>query len=247
MTIRDDDELRGMQEAGRVVARILGRLVASVRAGITTADLDSLARRLLDEHEARSAPQLVYEFPGAVCVSINEEIVHGVPGPRALRSGDVVKVDVTVEKGGFMADAARTVVVPFASPLAKRLAACARAAFSDAMRVTRVGYKVNDIGAAIENRAGGIGFTVVRDLNGHGIGRTLHEEPTVPGYYDPARDQPLADGMVLAIEPILSAGSPLTRMRPDGWTVTTADGSLAVHHENTVVVRQGPPLILTAT
>jgi methionyl aminopeptidase len=246
MTIGGSRELDAVREAGRVVARILHALVRETRAGVTTADLDRTAARLLEEEKARSAPELVYGFPGATCISVNEEIVHGVPGPRTLRAGDVVKLDVTVEKDGFMADAARTVVIPVAASEKKRLVSCARTAFSEAMRVARVGFKVRDIGAAIEGVAERFGFAVVRDLNGHGIGRTIHEEPTVPGYYDPGRSQPLVEGMVLAIEPILCAGSGSTRLRSDGWTVVTSDGSLAVHHENTIVVRNGAPLIVTS-
>ena len=246
MTIGGAQELAAVREAGRVVARILHAMVRETKAGVTTADLDRTAARLLEEEKARSAPELVYGFPGATCISVNEEIVHGVPGPRTLRAGDVVKLDVTVEKNGFMADAARTVGIPVAASDKKRLASCARTAFSEAMRVARVGFLVRDIGAAIESVAERFGFAVVRDLNGHGIGRTIHEEPTVPGYYDPGRSQPLVEGMVLAIEPILCAGSGNTRLRSDGWTVVTSDGSLAVHHENTIVVRDGAPLIVTA-
>jgi methionyl aminopeptidase len=246
MTIGGQHELAAVREAGRVVSRILHALVRETRAGVTTAELDAVAAALLAEEGARSAPELVYGFPGSTCISVNEEIVHGVPGPRTLRAGDVVKLDVTVEKDGFMADAARTVVIPVAAAEKKRLAGCARAAFSEAMRVARVGFMVRDIGAAIEGVAERHGFAVVRDLNGHGIGRTIHEEPTVPGYYDASLSQPLREGMVLAIEPILCAGSGSTRLRPDGWTVVTSDGSLAVHHENTIVVRDGAPLILTA-
>jgi methionyl aminopeptidase len=246
MTIRGKLELEGVREAGRVVSRILHALVRETRAGVTTGELDAVAARLLAEEQARSAPELVYSFPGATCISVNEEIVHGIPGKRALRSGDVVKLDVTVEKNGFMADAARTVVIPVGDADDKRLVGCARAAFSEAMKVARVGYRVRDIGAAIEGTAERHGFAVVRDLNGHGIGRTIHEEPTVPGYYDPDRSQPLVDGMVLAIEPILCSGSGHTRLRADGWTVVTSDGSIAVHHENTIVVRDGAPLVVTA-
>jgi len=246
MTIRGERELQMVREAGRVVARILHALVRETRAGVTTGELDATAARLLAEECARSAPELVYGFPGATCISVNEEIVHGIPGPRTLRSGDVVKLDVTVEKDGFMADAARTVVIPVAGPEKKRLVACARTAFTEAMRVARVGFKVRDIGAAIEGTASRYGFAVVRDLHGHGIGRTIHEEPTVPGYYDPGRSESLLEGMVLAIEPILCTGSGNTRLRPDGWTVVTSDGSLAVHHENTIVIRDGAPLVLTA-
>src|SRR6185436_19065104 len=199
MTIGGVRELEAVKEAGRIVARILHALVRETRAGVTTGELDATAARLLAEESARSAPELVYGFPGATCISVNEEIVHGIPGPRALRSGDVVKLDVTVEKDGFMADAARTVIIPVAGNETKRLVACARAAFSEAMRVARVGFLVRDVGAAIENTAERYGFAVVRDLNGHGIGRTIHEEPTVPGSYAPSRSQPLVEGMVLAI------------------------------------------------
>ncbi|MDX1385003.1 MAG: type I methionyl aminopeptidase [Thermoanaerobaculia bacterium] len=246
MTIESDAELQGIREAGRVVARTLNTLVPRVRPGVTTAELDRAALALLEQEGARSAPALEYGFPATVCISVNDEIVHGIPGRRVLRAGDLVTVDVTAEKDGFVADAARTVVVAHPSRAKRRLVRCARAAFAEAMRVARAGYRVRDIGAAIERTVERFGLTVIRDLHGHGVGRRIHEDPTVPGYYDAANDRPLEPGLVLAIEPLVSAGSGFTRLLADGWTVSTRDGSLSAHHENTVVVTAGPPLVVTA-
>lgn len=246
MTISSDAELRAMTDVGWIVSRTLDALVGEIRAGATTGELDALAAAELERHGARSAPQLVYGFPGSTCISVNEELVHGVPGGRVLRAGDLVTVDVTAEKDGFMADAARTVVVPQGSRLAARLAACAREAFAAALEFAREGNRVWDLGAAIERTAVRDGFTSIRDVAGHGIGRTIHEEPAIPCYFDAAFSQPLVAGMVLAIEPMISISSEETRLAPDGWTVVTADGSLAAHYENTVVITDGAPIVLTA-
>lgn len=245
MTISNQEELEGMKAAGKVVARVLGALVPKVKAGVTTGELDRVAEAMLEGFEARSAPRMVYGFPGSVLVSVNDEVVHGIPGERVLQGGDVVTVDVTVEKDGFMADAARTVLVPYASVEKKRLAACARVAFSEAMKVARAGNRVRDVGAAIERTAHRHGFSSIRDLCGHGIGRTIHEPPEVPGIDYEGATQVLEEGMVLAVEPMISTGADLTRLDPDGWTIRTTDGSLSAHYENTIVITKGRPLVLT--
>lgn len=245
MTIGNEEELDALKESGRVTARVLDALVPKARAGVSTAELDDLAARLLARFGARSAPALVYGFPGHICISVNDEIVHGLPGPRVLRAGDVVTLDVTADKEGFLTDSARTVVIGGGSKSAKRLVSCARTALSQALKAVRAGARVGALSRAIEGTAAKFGVRVVRDLNGHGIGRTIHEPPTIPGLYDPAHDDELEEGAVLAVEPIVTIGCGECFTADDGWTVRTQDGALAAHHEHTVVVTQGRPLILT--
>ncbi|PTA67293.1 type I methionyl aminopeptidase [Deinococcus arcticus] len=247
MTITTEQELRGMQRAGRVVAQTLRALRAAVAPGVTPAELDALAGEIFAEQDAISAPRQVYGAPVHVFVSVNDDIVHGLPTTRPLQPGDVVKLDVTPFVAGYVADAAITVVVPPASPVALRLVACAEAAFRAAMGVARAGQPVNVIGRAVEAEVARRGFSLLRELQGHGVGRTIHEAPDVPNFYHPAFRTPLREGMVIAVEPMVSSGrSPRTRTRRDGWTIRTHDGGLAAHHEHTVMITQGQPLILTA-
>jgi methionyl aminopeptidase len=246
MTIRTEEELQGMQAAGHVVREALEAMRHSVRPGVSTAELDEVAHGVFERNGARSAPKLVYEFPGQTCISVNDEIVHGIPGARVLQSGDLVKLDVTAEKNGFMADAAVTVGVGKVAPESLRLIRCARSAFQEAMKVARVGYRARDIGRVIERSARLQGFSTVRELCGHGIGRTIHESPTVPNFYDPGCRDLLREGMVVAIEPMVTAGSNRSVLDKDGWTVRTQDGSMAAHYEHTVVITRGRPLFLTA-
>jgi len=246
MSISHPDELAGLRAAGRVVRLTLDALEAAVRPGITTSELDAVAARVFDEHGAKSAPALVYGFPGTVLISVNDEVVHGVPGTRRLRSGDVVKLDVTVEKDGFMSDAARTVIPGAASDLARRLQHCARHAFDLALRVARAGNRVSEIGRVVEREVRRQGFSVVRALSGHGIGRTIHEAPSVPNYYDRRQRDVLTEGLVITIEPLITAGAPDVFEDRDRWTIRTRDGSLAAHHEHTMVINRGAPELLTA-
>ena len=246
MTIRTEKELQGMQEAGRVVRETLAAMRRAVRPGVSTAELDEVAYGVFERHGARSAPKLVYQFPGHTCISVNDEIVHGIPGARLLADGDLVKLDVTVEKDGFMADSACTVGVGKVAPESLRLIRCARAAFQEAMKVARAGSRANEVGRVIERSAHRQGFSTVRELCGHGIGRTIHEPPTVPNFYDPTCRDLLREGMVVAIEPMVAAGSNRSVLDKDGWTVRTQDGSMAAHYEHTVVITRGRPLFLTA-
>ena len=169
-----------------------------------------------------------------------------MPGPRRLQRGDLVKLDVTVEKGGYVADAARTVVVEQGTDVAHRLAACSAAALDAALRVARAGVRVNEIGRAVHGEVRRHGFAVVHGLSGHGVGRTIHEWPTVPNHYDRSQTDVLTEGLVLTIEPMISAGSPEPLQDPDGWTIRTRDGSLAAHYEHTLVITRGAPVVLTA-
>jgi len=246
MSITSETEWNGLRAAGDVVRLTLDALERAVQAGVTTGELDRLAARIFDEHGARSAPALVYGFPGTVLISVNDEVVHGIPGSRRLRRGDVVKIDVTVEKDGFMADAARTVVLPGADARAYQLRDCAQAAFVKALEVARPGGLVREVSRAIEREVRRHGFSVVPDLSGHGIGRTIHEAPTVPNFYNVAQKDLLTEGLVVAIEPIISSGSGRVVTARDGWTIRTRDGSLAAHYENTVVITSEGPKLLTA-
>src|SRR5262245_61857200 len=196
------------------------------------------------EHGARSAPALVYQFPRTVLISVNDEIVHGIPGPRRLARGDLVKLDVTVEKDGYVADAARTVVVGTGTATAHHLARCVETAFQAGMKIARAGVRVNEIGRAVEREVRQRGFAVVRGLAGHGVGRTIHEWPSVPNYFDARQKDVLTEGLVLTIEPMISAGSPDPVQDVDGWTIRTRDGSLAAHHEHTIVITSGEPVVL---
>jgi len=198
------------------------------------------------QHGARSAPSLVYDFHGTSCISVNNEAVHGIPGSRKLVEGDLVKLDVTIEKNGFMADAAVTVAVGKISEENRRLIACAEHAFQKAMLVARAGFRVSEIGRAIEREVRRNGFSVIRELAGHGIGRTIHEEPRVPNYADPQASQILTEGMVITVEPIIAAGSGRAITAKDGWAVCTADGKASAHYEQTLMITKGRPELLTA-
>lgn len=234
-----------MKRIGRIVALTLEEMRAAVRVGMTTAELDRVAASAFKRHGARSAPQLTYGFPGFACISVNEEIVHGVPGSRTLQPGDVVKMDVTAELDGYVADAARTVLLPPAASLANRLHQSARTALAAALGVARSGAKVSVIGRAIERQARDDGFEVIRELCGHGVGRAIHEPPNVPNYENRFSTERLTEGLVIAIEPMLAARRTQVVLDSDGWTIRTADASVAVHEEHTVVIQRGAPLVLT--
>jgi methionyl aminopeptidase len=246
VSITEPGELEALRAAGAIVRQVLEAMKRQVRPGITTGELDAIGAAVIQEKGARSAPATVYNFPGANCISLNEEAVHGVPGARALQPGDLLKLDVTIEKDGFMADAAETVAVGKVSTEAERLIACARRAFEKAMLVARAGFRVSEIGRAVEREVRRDGFSVIRELGGHGIGRTIHEQPHIPNYPDPEARQVLTEGLVIAVEPIIAAGSGRAILAEDGWTMKTADRRPAAHYEHTIVITKGKPVLLTA-
>ena len=246
MSINGPEELEGMRAAGRVVRRMIEAMTRAVRPGVTTAELDRVGAEIMAKHGAKSAPSLVYEFPGTSCISLNEEAVHGIPADRTVKEGDLVKLDVTIEKDGFMADAAVTVPVGTISEENQRLIACAERAFAKAMLVARAGFRVSEIGRVVEREVRRSGFSVIRELGGHGIGRTIHEEPRVPNYADPSASALLTEGLVITVEPIIAAGSGRSILAKDGWTVRTADGRPSAHYEHTLVITKGEPILLTA-
>jgi methionyl aminopeptidase len=245
MSIGSDTDWRGMRRAGRIVQETLETLERHVRPGVTTAELDRLAAEVVSRAGAQSAPAMVYGFPGTVLISVNDEVVHGVPGPRRLADGDLVKLDVTLEKGGYMADAARTVLVGRGTNRARRLLECARDALAGALTSARAGVRINEVGRAVQQVVEQRGFAVIRALCGHGIGRTIHEPPSVLNYYEPRETAVLTEGLVLTIEPIICAGSGEAYEDRDGWTIRTRDASLAAHFEHTLVITRTAPVLLT--
>lgn len=246
MSIESDADWAGLRAAARVVRLTLDAMERSVQAGARTATLDAVAAQVFHQNGARSAPALEYGFPGTVLISVNDEVVHGIPGRRMLGPGDVVKLDVTVEKNGYVADAARTIIVGQGTQTARQLAACAEAAFAAGLRAARAGRRVNEIGRGVERCVGDWGFTILRGLAGHGVGRTIHEPPTVANYFDPWQTDVLSEGLVVTIEPLISAGADRTYQDVDGWTIRTGDGAIAAHYEHTIVITKGEPVVLTA-
>jgi methionyl aminopeptidase len=244
VSIDSPAELAALRAAGRVVAETIRELARRVRPGVTTRDLDEVAARVFAAHGARSGPRLDYDFPGTVCLSVDDEAVHGIPGPRRLRDGQLIKLDVTAELDGFYADACRTVAVGKVRPREQRLVAAAQSALRRGLEAARAGENVGAIGAAVEAEVTKRGFSVCAELTGHGIGRRIHEQPDVPNV---AWDGPtLTDGLVITVEPIIAAGAGDVYVDDDGWTVRTEDGSPSAHAEHTIVITEGAPILLTA-
>jgi methionyl aminopeptidase len=231
-----------------IVGKALRAMAAEVRAGITTAELCEIGSRVIAAHGARSSPPMVYGFPGDVCICVNDEVVHGIPGDRVIQPGDLVKLDLTAEKDGYHTDSALSIEVAPPSPngKARELAHCAERAFRQALGAARAGNRTKDIGRTIEREVRRRGFHVVRELGGHGIGRTIHELPSVPNYADFSAQHKLTEGLVITIEPIIAAGTGNVSLDKDGWTYRTADGSLSAHYEHTIVITRGKAVLLTA-
>jgi methionyl aminopeptidase len=246
MSIRSQAERKKLEAIGKIVRLTLDEMSAAVHPGVTTAELDSVAAMVLAREGAESSPPKVYGFPGTACISVNDEAIHGIPGRRKIEEGDLVKLDVTAEKDGFVADAAVTVRAGKTSAAADALARCAESAFRQALKVAQVGNRVYEIGRAVEREVLRCGFSVIKELCGHGVGRTIHEEPKVPNYFDRRCRTKLTDGLVITIEPIISAGSGRALLAADKWTIKTADRSLSAHYEHTIVITQGGPVLLTA-
>lgn len=246
MSIETPEELEGLRRAGELVAHTLRVLQDEVRPGIATGTLDDIAAREFAKAGATSGPAELVGFPGTICIAVNEEVVHGVPGARVLREGDLVTLDVTPLLDGFCADAALTVPVGKPRPAARRLLRAAHEVLHSALAAAIAGAPLSAIGAATEAAARARGLAVYAELTGHGVGRTMHEPPTVPNVNWPHLRRPLNDGLVLAIEPMVGLGGDELVLRDDGWTIATADGSLSAHLEHSVVVRPDSPLVLTA-
>ncbi len=246
MTVQTQQDLDKLRAIGTIVRLSLEAMTRAACPGMTTAELDAVCAAVLAEHGAEASPAKVYNFPGTACISVNEEAVHGIPGERKLAAGDLVKCDVTAEKDGYVADSAVTVRVGAVAPEAEALARCAERAFTQGLRAAKVGNRIRDIGRAVEREVRHQGFSVIRELCGHGVGRSIHEQPTVPNYYDARFDTKLTNGLVLTIEPIIAAGSGRVRVQSDKWTIRTRDKSLAAHYEHSIVITNSGPVLLTA-
>jgi len=246
MSIESYEQLVALREVGHICHLALRAMANFVRPGVTTRQIADAGATVMRENGARSAPAMVYGFPGEICISVNDQAVHGIPSEREIRPGDLVKLDVTFEKNGYMADAAITVPVEPVSEEARRLARCAERAFQQAMRVAKAERRVNEIGRAVEQEVRRSGFSVIRALSGHGIGRTIHEPPSVPNYADLSSRDRLTPGLVITVEPIIAMGAGRSITAADGWTERTVDGSLAAHFEHTIVITKNAPILLIA-
>ena len=246
MSIKTKKEFEALRNAGLIVRKMLNKMTECIKPGITTSEINSVGAEVLYRNNARSAPMLVYKYPKEVCISVNDEIVHGIPGDREILAGDIVKLDVVVEKNGYMADAAVTVAVPPVSNEKYNFLKCAEEAFRISLAVAKTGNPVCEIGRVIENVVTGFGFSVVRSLSGHGIGKTIHEKPSVPNFHDVSNKEILSEGLVITIEPIITMTESEIIQGGDGWTLKTTNGILAAHYEHTVVITKGVPVLLTA-
>ncbi len=243
--IKSAEEIQRIKKACKIVAWVLGELGKEVRAGVTTEDIDRIGEKLIREKGALPVFMGYRGYKYATCVSVNEEIVHGVPGKKVIRDGDLVKIDVGAKIEGFCGDTASTFAAGKIDRKASKLARAGKKALASAIRQARCGNHLGDVSAAVERVAKDNGFSVVRELYGHGVGSELHEDPLIPNFGKPGEGPELKPGMVLAIEPMLNVGGWKIRTMPDGWTVITADSSLSCHFEHTILITEGEPEILT--
>jgi methionyl aminopeptidase len=240
-------EIEVMAEGGKILARTIAYIREQVKPGMTTLELDALAEQFIRSHEgATPAFKGLYGFPGTLCTSINNEIVHGIPsGKRVLKDGDLLSIDVGVRWRGFFTDSATTVAIGEVDETSTRLLQVTQEALDAGISAAQVGNHIGDIGAAVQAVVERAGFSVVKDLVGHGIGEEFHEEPQVPNYGKPKRGTPLKPGLTIAIEPMVNVGSPRTKTMPDKWTIVTVDGSRSAHFEHTVAITEDGPRVLT--
>src|SRR5436189_1732795 len=239
------EEIEKMAEAGRVLARCLNMLRAKVRPGVTTAELDLAAEKFIRSQGGEPAFKGYRGFPGSICASPNSMVVHGIPGPYKLTRGDILSIDIGVILDGWVADAAITIPIGNVTPVAKRLLASTKAALFEAVDQCRPGNRLGDVSHAVQQRVEAEGFAVIRALVGHGIGREMHEDPQIPNFGEPGTGPELSQGMVLAVEPMVNAGTHPIRVADDNWSVYSQDGSLAAHFEHTVAITAVGPRILT--
>lgn len=239
-------EIEMMRDSGKIVAEILQVLKYKIKAGMKTKELDEITRAELKRHKAQSSFLGYRGFPATICVSVNDEIVHGIPGEREIKSGDIVSLDVGAIYRGYQGDAAITVGIDEISPDARDLLTVTENALKAGISKARNSFKLGDIGWAIQQYAESRGFSVVREYTGHGIGRSMHEDPLVPNFGHPGEGISLQKGMTLALEPMVNAGTWQTRVQENGWTVKTRDGSLSAHFEHTIAIYDGEAEVLTA-
>ncbi len=246
MIIQHEEELQHLSHIGQIVARCVQHMGQRLKAGMTTKQLDDLGAEFLKHHKAKSAPRVMYNFPGCTCISVNEEAAHGVPGNRVIQPGDIVNIDVSAEKNGFFGDTGYTFIMSPVHPKKQHLIDSTRQALQEAMKFARAGNKINLIGKAIETYAKKAGYKTLRDLASHGIGKSLHEYPEcIPNYFDKKDKRVLEEGMVITIEPFLSTKSQFTEAADDGWTLVSGKGNYSAQFEHTMVITKSTPIILT--
>jgi methionyl aminopeptidase len=245
MTIEGDEDLAGLRRVGAVVAKARDAMVAAVRPGVSTAELDAVGRDVLVAGGCRSAPKLAYGFPGWTCISVEDELAHGIPGDRVLRAGELVNVDVSAELDGYWADTGASVPVGTVSREKVALLVATRLAQRDGMEAARAGKPLSDVGRAVETRAKRHRLHVVRELGGHGVGRHIHEDPHVHNHFVRGDRQPLHEGLVLTVEPFLTLRRAALEEADDGWTLKTTNGTVGAQFEHTFVVTNGAPIVLT--
>lgn len=243
--IKNNNEIALMKKSGRIVGETLLLLEEEVKPGVTTADLDRIAEEFITKHGAKPSFKGLYGFPSSLCISVNEQVIHGFPGAYVLKEGDIVSIDCGAFFNGFHGDAARTFPVGNISVDAQKLIDITKESFFQGIKFAKQGNKLTDISYGIQSYVEAAGFSVVRDFVGHGIGRKVHEDPNVPNFGKSGRGPKLIEGMVLAIEPMINAGTHKVKTLKDGWTVVTADCSLSAHYENTVAILSDGPEILT--
>ncbi len=246
MTIETMEELEGLKRIGKIVANCLQHMARSMEPGMTTRELDGIGRDFLAAHGARSAPQLLYKFPGSTCISVNHEIAHGVPGPRVLEARDLVNIDVSAELDGLFADTGGSFMIPPETKVKRQLCDATREALDEAMKAARAGQPIRAIGAAVEATAKRRRLTIIRNLGSHGVGRALHEEPEfIASFHDPKDKRLLKENMVITIEPFLSTGAHYAEDGEDGWTLFTDSRYLTAQFEHTMVITKNAPIIVT--
>lgn len=246
MTIDHEDQLEALKRIGAIVADVLQAMGHALEPGMTTLELDAIGRRLLEAQDARSAPELCYDFPGATCISVNEEVAHGIPGSRVIRAGDLVNIDVSAEKDGVFADTGASFAVPPVARHDERLMADGRKALWQGIKAVRSGQPLSAIGRNIERFADKAGYTLIRNLASHGVGHALHEEPgTIPTWWEPRERRRIGEGMVFTIEPFLSTGAEWARESADGWTLLGTAGTRTVQYEHTMVATSRGAVVVT--
>ena len=245
ITLKSGHEIEMMRRAGKITAAARAVARDMVKPGVTTQQIDEAVYQFITSQGATPSFLNYSGFPASACISINDEVIHGIPGKRVLREGDIVSVDVGAYIGGFHGDCAGTYPCGQVSDEAMRLIRVTQQSFFEGLKYAREGYRISDIGAAVQAYVEANGFSVVREFVGHGIGRQLHESPEVPNYGKPGHGSRLLRGMTLAVEPMVNAGGAAIRQLSDGWTVKTADGKYAAHYENTILITAGDPELLT--
>jgi methionyl aminopeptidase len=243
--IKSERDLESMRPACAIAASVLSEVAAFIQPGVTTRQVDDYAASRIKHYGAKSAFFGYRKYPCQICISVNEQVVHGLAGPRQLNFGDIVSLDVGVIYNGFIGDTARTVAVGGCGVLAQKLMDITEKSLYEGIAQALPGKRVMDISRAIQNHVEANGFSIVREFVGHGVGRTMHEEPQIPNFVDGKSSPKLRPGMTIAIEPMVNAGQPAVKILKDGWTVVTQDGSLSAHFEHTVLVSEGDPEILT--